>query len=282
MNSYDRRPSTDSWSLRIMREAKTVRDLAGETIPELDEHLRWSEEAAAAAGSPDEFADQVQSQARRDAYGRTAPVSPATDKQLWLIKKLVDERGLNIADWAPTNKSNASTMIDKLMGMRVAPVIRMATEKQISYLRDLLRDRDWEGDAEVETVNELQDGEISFAAASAAIDRLMGYRRRARGQAPTHGIREGRYAYTVDGGATADHYRVTRDGRIKVWSAGGEWPYTGKGLNEALTWIKNNPREAAALFGQLTSTCGRCGRDLSDDESRALGLGPVCAGKSDW
>jgi hypothetical protein len=173
-------------------------------------------------------------------------------------------------------------MIDKLMGMKVAPVVRMATERQIGYLRDLLRDRAWDGDAEVTTVNELQDDEISFAAASAAIDRLMGYPRRPKGEAPTHGIREGRYAYTTDGGATADHYRVTRDGRIVVWTAGGEWPYTGKQLNEALTWIKENPREAAALFGQLTETCGRCGRALSNDDSRKIGLGPDCANKTEW
>lgn len=33
---------------------------------------------------------------------------------------------------------------------------------------------------------------------------------------------------------------------------------------------------AAALYGQELGHCGLCGRELTDDESRAAGIGPVC------
>jgi hypothetical protein len=37
--------------------------------------------------------------------------------------------------------------------------------------------------------------------------------------------------------------------------------------------------EAMALYGQELGYCGRCGRHLTDESSRAAGLGPVCAGE---
>lgn len=37
--------------------------------------------------------------------------------------------------------------------------------------------------------------------------------------------------------------------------------------------------DAARLFGQELGSCGRCGRSLTDDESRAVGIGPICRRK---
>lgn len=45
----------------------------------------------------------------------------------------------------------------------------------------------------------------------------------------------------------------------------------------ALTHISEDVRAAAVLFGQETGTCGRCGSPLTNDASRARGLGPHCA-----
>jgi hypothetical protein len=36
------------------------------------------------------------------------------------------------------------------------------------------------------------------------------------------------------------------------------------------------PEQAMALYGQTLGYCGRCGRHLTDEESRAYGIGPVC------
>ena len=43
--------------------------------------------------------------------------------------------------------------------------------------------------------------------------------------------------------------------------------------------IARDIRGALILFGQETEHCGHCGRRLTNDESRALGIGPVCAEK---
>lgn len=293
------------WEIERLREGKQYRDAHPASSPAeqaendaLDEWLATAEAAYRNGANVETGQDvgEIQSYAQYKANdgARSYRADPATEAQLRYIAKLARDLGRELE--TPRDKKHASLIIDKAKAELAQPrrweggrpvrdtpaPQRMATERQLGYLRDLLRDRDWAGDEEITTVNELQDDEISFAAATAAIDRLRMHPRRPRGAAPEHGIREGRYAYTADGGATADHYRVTRDGKILIWSAGGEYPYTGKGLNEALTWIKANPREAAVLFGRLTESCGRCGRDLSDDDSRKRGLGPVCANKTEW
>jgi Family of unknown function (DUF6011) len=46
--------------------------------------------------------------------------------------------------------------------------------------------------------------------------------------------------------------------------------------------IATNPAEAAELFGHEFGKCGICGRGLTNDESRARGIGPVCADRYGW
>jgi hypothetical protein len=45
---------------------------------------------------------------------------------------------------------------------------------------------------------------------------------------------------------------------------------------DAIKAIASDPEGAAALFGHEFKRCGVCGRGLTNDESRALGIGPVC------
>jgi len=47
----------------------------------------------------------------------------------------------------------------------------------------------------------------------------------------------------------------------------------------AATHIAEDPTAATVLYGRETATCGRCGRALSNDASRAAGIGPECAKK---
>lgn len=39
---------------------------------------------------------------------------------------------------------------------------------------------------------------------------------------------------------------------------------------------------AAARYGHELGECGMCGRTLTNDESRARGIGPLCAAKAGW
>jgi hypothetical protein len=43
-----------------------------------------------------------------------------------------------------------------------------------------------------------------------------------------------------------------------------------------------NPKESAIAYGRETGSCSCCGRELTDPESVAAGIGPVCAGKYGW
>jgi hypothetical protein len=54
--------------------------------------------------------------------------------------------------------------------------------------------------------------------------------------------------------------------------------YVGE-IQEQLAKIKADPIAAMAAYGHLTSTCGRCGRKLEDEESVRIGIGPICLGK---
>jgi hypothetical protein len=273
----------DKWDLETLRAGKAVRDAEGVTIEVLDAMLAEAERqhATGSMPTPRPVADEPTMVRRSGPGARTWTADPASPAQLRFIASLARDLGRELE--TPADKKHASRIIDaakteldkaRRTGTAPAPAARperKATERQVEFLADLLNER-------AHDLGEIDPAELSAARASALITELLDAPRAA---VAAHGIREGRYAYTTDGGATADHYRVRRDGKIVVWTAGGEWPYNGK-LNEGLEWIKANPREAAELFGRLTESCGRCGRDLSDDDSRARGLGPVCAGKTDW
>lgn len=46
-----------------------------------------------------------------------------------------------------------------------------------------------------------------------------------------------------------------------------------------LNAILKDPETAMLLYGQELGKCGHCGRTLTDEDSRARGIGPICAGK---
>lgn len=80
-------------------------------------------------------------------------------------------------------------------------------------------------------------------------------------------------------------------GGIYVKTKGGE--YLGKVMGqkfmanfscneahkEALNVIAANPAEAATAYGKETGECSCCGRELTDPNSIAAGIGPICATK---
>jgi Family of unknown function (DUF6011) len=80
-------------------------------------------------------------------------------------------------------------------------------------------------------------------------------------------------------------YRVDRptEGRWAGWTflsvqAGDElYPIKETSAKLAvLRIIAANPLEACSLYGREIGACGVCGRTLTNEESRRLGIGPVC------
>lgn len=49
-----------------------------------------------------------------------------------------------------------------------------------------------------------------------------------------------------------------------------------------LQMIEDNPKQAMINYGLQSGVCGRCASPLTDPDSLARGLGPICAGKSGW
>ena len=96
-------------------------------------------------------------------------------------------------------------------------------------------------------------------------------------------VADGRYAIVI-----ADKLRFFRvntptEGRWakftfvnEIFGGGNNVSIRNKALRQAvLTGIANDV-DALARFGQELGICGNCGRDLTDEESRRLGIGPVC------
>lgn len=50
------------------------------------------------------------------------------------------------------------------------------------------------------------------------------------------------------------------------------WQHKMRILNE----IKKDPLEAMKMYGREIGECGRCGRILTNEESRIYGIGPIC------
>lgn len=100
----------------------------------------------------------------------------------------------------------------------------------------------------------------------------------------------GRYAVETDAGVLA-FYRVDRPtegrwaGRAFVHvQASEEWhSVRGNAAAGVLRKIlESGPETASKRYGREIGSCGICGRTLTDENSRALGIGPVCAEKVGW
>lgn len=165
--------------------------------------------------------------------------------------------------------------------------IRIASAGAVDYLLDLSRQlypavsadaiRIWAAKVDRTLVSEKID---QFKAERKALNSGTGTK--------THQVPEGRYAVTGERGQTV-FVKVTLgkhapfEGRVFVnIQAGDELHRVSPAVRDALlAKIESDGPEAACVrYGQEIGDCGRCGRTLTDEASRAAGIGPVCAGKA--
>ena len=64
----------------------------------------------------------------------------------------------------------------------------------------------------------------------------------------------------------------------KLFTSRDASPESASQISEVLA----DPRNAAIAYGKTFGKCSVCNRDLSDPESVALGIGPVCAKRFGW
>lgn len=103
-------------------------------------------------------------------------------------------------------------------------------------------------------------------------------------------IPQGHYAVrSLTGAQDLDFFRVDRpetgpyQGRYfmkRVIGGKPDTPIRGRTILEAMRAIrKADPAKAALLYGQEIGRCYKCNRHLTDETSRALGIGPDCRSK---
>lgn len=67
---------------------------------------------------------------------------------------------------------------------------------------------------------------------------------------------------------------------VKRVAGDEEWPVRDYGQRSSiLQTIGEDVLKASKLYGTEIGACGVCGRTLTDPESRAAGIGPICAAK---
>lgn len=100
----------------------------------------------------------------------------------------------------------------------------------------------------------------------------------------------GRYAILTpdegeDGKLHFFHVDAPDEGRwkgyvfVKEQASDNLYPVKGRRGARVIEWIAEDPETAMLTYGRELGKCGHCGRTLTDEESRARGIGPICAGK---
>ena len=216
----------------------------------------------------------------------TNTAKPATDRQLAFLESLIRERQPQAMllfklrlECQPFTSREVSAKIDhlkplpRLVTQETADTRRPATERQVEYVTDLLSRREHTLDADAELAD------LTFMGASRLIDMLKNAPKATR--AFPLGIPAGHYV--VPDPADLGHMlfrRVDTKGLVWIISGGNQHPCP---INDkALPLIAQDPKFAAAHYGQIIGRCGRCHTRLTDDVSRSVGLGPICRGKGDW
>lgn len=163
-----------------------------------------------------------------------------------------------------------------------------ASEPQLNYLRGLRGGKDlssltpeqraWIEDADFDTF----PSELPMKRMSTVIEQLkeLPWMERTRKKGAQSGVADGRYAIPKPDG-TLMFYSVKNGYArtfVDVWASDARWPVQNEmERNRILSAIKADPL-AGPRFGQEIGRCYVCGRTLTDETSRALGIGPVCRG----
>lgn len=161
-----------------------------------------------------------------------------------------------------------------------APAVRLASEKSVEFMVSLWLERSNKATAEqVRAWGSQQDQ----ATVSAKIDWLKTQPRLWSKVEKTPEVPAGRYAITGENGQTVFlKVSVSKNGRTFVAiQAGSDYHTTAWPVAKALlAKIAEAGLDAAMIrYGRELGVCGRCGRELTDEESRAAGIGPVCRAK---
>lgn len=172
-------------------------------------------------------------------------------------------------------------------------VVNKATDPQKNWIRDLIEEREMSSESREEALARIDT--LSKSAASEWIDRLKSLPRARKPKtesrnAPLPDVPAGRYAVDNEDGDLR-FYVVDRptEGRWEGWifvsvqASDEKHPIKGFAAKRTiLTKIAVDPAAASRRYGRELGHCGVCGRTLTNEVSRQIGIGPICAAKTGW
>jgi uncharacterized protein DUF6011 len=184
-------------------------------------------------------------------------------------------------------------------GWRILTGSDLVTEKQAAWMVSIAETKDGITDEMVKSLAVRLEQGFARSAASAFITKYKDLPTRAQVTARNEAVHPGasdeeikaatvaagRYALVKDG--VTKFYRVSLGkgqwaGRTFVNAQASDEQYPIRNTTEReriLAEIAVNPAEAAQRYGVELGKCSRCGRTLTDETSRALGIGPECRKK---
>ena len=184
-----------------------------------------------------------------------------------------------------------------IKGYRILTGPGLITPAQAKWVVDIAETKEGVTDAMVASLAERLTQGFARSSASAFITKYKDLPKKAApvamgpGEDTTgpvrdaQGVAAGRYAIVEDG--VTKFYRVTEGkgrwaGRtfVEAQASDDHWAIRNPAKRaEILKAIAANPEEAATRYGVELGSCHRCGRTLTDETSRALGIGPECRKK---
>ncbi len=170
------------------------------------------------------------------------------------------------------------------------------TEKQAKWIVDIATTRDGVTDVMRESLKVRLEQGFAKSAGSQFIDRYKDLPR-TQTTAMAEAIAPGASDESLKRPEVADgRYAVEHEGVLKFFKvkngrkpgfvfldiqASDEWHAIRNvtRITQVLALIRADEETAARRYGIELGQCGRCGRTLTDEESRAYGIGPVCREK---
>jgi hypothetical protein len=174
-----------------------------------------------------------------------------------------------------------------------APVASKPTDKQVALFNKLCTE------IQGQPYTAGFGANVDRKAASAAIDAAIKLAKESKPAfkdqpnltpTPQVDVPAGRYAVT-DNEGTLRFFKLDRptEGRwagytfLKMMASDETYPVRDRAKRDRIiAKIAQDPQEAMLTYGREIGACGHCGRTLTDEQSRAAGIGPVCAGNLGW
>ena len=176
-----------------------------------------------------------------------------------------------------------------------------ASDKQVSYVRDLILKREVDPDEALDVINTIDAGLLDKGRASELIERFIGMPRK-KNAVPSEldellsRIPKSKYAVTAIELSAADIDEKIKDDLVfveikeylgrryirRLFGSPGQFSrstISAPMIKAIVETIEYDPYKYARLFGEHYTCCGSCGAPLTDNKSRELMLGPECRKK---